>query len=273
MKKTFLILTTVLVINLSYSQKKQLQGTKKESNKISVLNFGSIHLSGSTDAHSAITDVTNPKVKTDLKKVVSNLVKFQPTIICVEIPPESTTFLNETFQKYKTDQSARINYSDEVNAIALEVARLSGTTKMYGIDSQMNFDYPSLITLANRNPTDSLFAQNIMNGYEQLNQQPILKQFEEINTSSYKSKTFDLYNYLATMHTSGNFEGAEIISKFYERNLKMYTNFSDIPLNQEDRVLIIMGATHSAYFDVFISNSSKYLLEDASNYTTYTRNN
>lgn len=75
------------------------------------------------------------------------------------------------------------------------------------------------------------------------------------------------------MHTSGNFEGAEIISKFYERNLKMYTNFSDIPLNQEDRVLIIMGATHSAYFDVFISNSSKYLLEDASNYTTYTRNN
>ena len=37
---------------------------------ISVLNFGSIHLSGSTDAASSVTEVNNEEVKADIKKIV-----------------------------------------------------------------------------------------------------------------------------------------------------------------------------------------------------------
>ena len=241
------------------------------TDKIRVLNFGSVHLSGSTDAHSAISNVNSPKVKAEIKQIVDLLAKFKPTIICLEIPPESTDFINETFQKYKTDQTNRINYSEEVNVIGLEVARLSGTNKIYGIDNPIGFDYPSLIEMANTKASDSLYVQNIMQSYETLNKKPLLEQFSIINTTKYKMETFDLYNFLATMHTPNHFEGSDIIAEFYKRNLRMYTNFSDIPLTKNDRVLILMGATHTAYFDIFIGNSPKYALENTAAYTTFTK--
>lgn len=271
---SFLIMTLFACNSESkVDTKKKAEIKKSNTDKIRVLNFGSVHLSGSTDAHSSITDVNNPKVKADIKKIVDQLVKFKPTIICVEIPPESTEFINETYQKYITDQTNRINYSEEVNVIGLEVARLSGTKKIYGIDNPIGFDYPSLIEMANKNSSDSLYVQNIMDSYETLNKKPLFEQFSIVNTKKYKMETFDLYNFLATMHNPNNFEGSDIIAEFYKRNLRMYTNFSDIPLTKNDRVLIIMGATHTAYFDIFIGNSPKYIMENTAEYTNYTEKN
>lgn len=266
---TFLACNSESNVNLKMETKTENTNT----DKIRILNFGSVHLSGSTDAYSSITDVNSSKAKADIKKIVDRLVKFKPTIICVEIPPESTEFINKTYQKYKTDQSHRINYSEEVNVIGLEVARLSGTKKIYGIDNSIGFNYPKLIEIANKNPSDSLYVKKIMDNYEALNNKPLLQQFTEINTTKYKMETFDLYNFLATMHTPNNFEGSDIIADFYKRNLRMYTNFSDIPLTKNDRVLIIMGATHTAYFDIFIGNSPNYILENPIDYTNYTEKN
>lgn len=196
-------------------------------------------------------------------------MSFKPTIICLEIPPESNDFINEPFQKYKSDQSQRINYSEEVNVIGLELARLSNARMIYGLDNPIGFDYPSLSALANLERTDSLYVSSIMKEYEKLNDRPILEQYTEVNTKEYKSKTLGLYNFLATMHSPGFFEGADFIAEFCKRNLRMYSNFSDIPFTDNDRVLIIMGATHTAYFDVFLGNSSNYLLEDVHVYTEY----
>jgi len=268
MKKGILFILVVVIFACNPKLKEEAE-KNTETDKIHVLNFGSVHLSGSTDAHSSIFDVNNPKVKVDIKKIVDRLVAFKPTIICVEIPPESTDFINEIFQKYKTDQSNRINYSEEVNVLGLEVARLSGAKKIYGIDNPIGFDYPSLIEMANKNASDSLFVQSIMDNYAAGHKKPLLDQFAEINTTKYKKETFNLYNFLATMHTENSFEGSDIIADFYKRNLRMYTNFSDIPLTKEDRVLIIMGATHTAYFDVFIGSSPKYILENLDEYTNY----
>lgn len=267
--KTLTLLALILHVLACNAQSKIDKVDSISGNRIKVLNFGSIHLSGSTDAFSSITDINNPKVKIEIKKIVDQLTKFKPTIICVEIPPESNDFLNETYQKYKTDQTQRINYSEEVNVIGLEVARLSGAKKVYGIDNPIGFDYPSLVKLANAKKTDSLYVNSVLKKYEIVNTKPILEQFKEINTDQYKMETFDFYNFLATMHSPNNFEGSDIISEFYKRNLRMYSNFSDIPLTKDDRVLILMGATHTSYFDIFIGNSQKYILENATKYTAY----
>jgi hypothetical protein len=94
-----------------------------------------------------------------------------------------------------------------------------------------------------------------------------------MNTTKYKMETFNFYNFLSTMHSPNNFEGSDIIADFYKRNLRMYTNFSDIPLTKDDRVLIIMGTTHTAYFDIFIGNSPLYILENMTKYTNYAKKN
>lgn len=272
---TLLVIITLVACNSDVKEKFQVDSKKEEknetnsSNKISVLNFGTIHLSGSTDAISNIININNPQVKLDIKKVVDELVKFKPTVICIEVPSESNDFIKELIPKYKEDQSNRMNYSEEVNVIGLEIGRLSGAKRIYGIDFHLEFDYPKLMALANKKAVDSLYIKSVFDNYERVNAMPLLEQFIEINKEESKMETFNLYNLLATQHSESNFEGSDEIAQFYKRNLIMFTNFSEIPVTKNDRVLIILGATHTAYFDIFLKNSHKYKLENISDYINY----
>lgn len=66
--------------------------------------------------------------------------------------------------------------------------------------------------------------------------------------------------------TENEFERADEAAKFYQRNRRMYSNLNRMDLNENDRVLILMGATHTAYFRDFISRSPKYEMVDTFEY-------
>lgn len=266
MKKLLLLFVVVTFFNCSFKKEQNLKVENNPTDKISVLNFATAHLSYTSDAKSANRNLDDKQVKIAINKILTCLVNYKPTIICIEMQPDNNEFVNETYQKYIINQSNRLNYSDEINSIGLETGRLSGVHKIYGIDSQIGFDYPSLIAIANKKKSDSLFVETIMKSYDSVNSLPIFEQFIKINSSAYKSETFNFYNFLATMHSENNFEGADIIADFYKRNLRMYANFCDIPLQKNDRVLIILGATHTAYFDIFLENNPKYKLENIADY-------
>ena len=66
--------------------------------------------------------------------------------------------------------------------------------------------------------------------------------------------------------TESKFEGADEAAKYYQRNLRMYTNLNRIDLKSSDRVFILMGASHTAFFRDFISRSPKYIMVDTFEY-------
>ena len=111
-------------------------------------------------------DINNPEVKANITQIVNKLKTFNPTVICIEMNSNNKEFVNETYQKYIIDQSNRMNYSDEINSIAFEVGRLTGVKKIYGIDSEIAFNYPKLIELAIQNEADSLFVESIIQSYK-----------------------------------------------------------------------------------------------------------
>ncbi len=77
--------------------------------------------------------------------------------------------------------------------------------------------------------------------------------------------TYDfLINYNADMlmyvNSKDNFGGADEIAKFYKRNIRMFANINKIEMNEDDRVLIILGGTHAAFMDKFMLRSLIYKL-------------
>lgn len=276
MNKLLIGIATLILFSCNIEIKNDKENSKNKQNpeteingKIKVLNFGTAHLSQTSDANSSQINLNDPNEKADLKKLVEKIVEFKPTIICLELEPKNNDYIASTYSEYVKDQTKRLNYSDELNSIGLEVARLSGTNRIYGIDSQTGFDYPSLVKIANKKVADSLYISQVMNNYQRVNALKFKEQFRTINTRDYKMETFDLYNFLATQHTTGNQEGVDEITKFYQRNLKMYSNFNDIQMTENDRVFILLGATHTAYFDIFLENSPKFQLENPNEYTDY----
>jgi len=81
------------------------------------------------------------------------------------------------------------------------------------------------------------------------------------------------YNYkignadiLTHVGSEKGFEGADEAAKYYQRNLRMYSNLNRIELNKDDRVFILMGASHTAFFRDFMSRSPKYYMVKTSEY-------
>jgi hypothetical protein len=66
--------------------------------------------------------------------------------------------------------------------------------------------------------------------------------------------------------TKDNFEGADEAANYYRRNLRMYSNLNRIPLEKQNRVFILMGASHTAFFRDFMSRSPKYEMENTFSY-------
>ena len=261
---TKIVLFLILLIQVQF----QVFGQNSESSneKIKVLNFATFHLSGSTDANSSPVNINNPQVKKEINKTVEELVKFNPTIICVEVPVKSAKGTNEIYQEYKTDQSKTTNWSEEINSIAFEVGRLSGVENIYGIDSKLGFNYPKLMEMAKESESISNYIANYNRETKKFNETGIQEKFRILNTDKFKSEIIDFYNTLALMHTPGNYEGAEIISDFYKRNLMIYSNFYDVPKTRDDRILIILGGTHSAYLDLFLRDHPNFELVNPEKY-------
>ena len=257
------IISLIFTISILFSCSSQKNA---QNNKIKVLNFATIHLSNSSDRYTSTFDLKSDKTKKEIKKIVDNLVKFQPTIVCLEIVPEEDSLTNISFQNYIKNQNNKTNYSKEIDLIGFEVARLSGVKKIYGIDNHIGFDYPKLIDIAQTKTSWNAEVSKTLKKYENLSKLPMLEQYKKFNDNDTKEQSINDYNYLATIHTKNNFEGADIISEFYKRNLRMYSNFNDIPMNSNDRVLIIMGGTHTAYFDFFIQTDNRFELINIKKY-------
>ena len=64
---------------------------------------------------------------------------------------------------------------------------------------------------------------------------------------------------LTTVSVNGYPIGTEQASKFYNRNLMMFANMNNISVTKNDRIFVLMGATHTAYFKDFLRRSPKFI--------------
>jgi len=259
MQKLITLLIVALSTSLSFGQ------------KIKVLNFGTFHMAGTSDARKVEFDQKNKKSKADTYEIAKMLAAFKPTVICVEVVPGENEGINLDYSKFVTDPNHKANYSGEIELIAYQVGKLSGVQKIYGIDEQKTAPYNYSIWNELKHQTDSLtskkYMEIIFEEFDGIDTLSTLDKLKYMNTPDYWAKSININADILTHNaTTGNFEGADEAAKFYRRNLRIYSNLNQIPLNKNDRVFIIMGNTHTAFLNEFIKRSPKYELVEVWDY-------
>ncbi len=244
----------------------QLPAQAPTPGKIQVLNLGTFHMGYTPDANKTEFDENDAENKRRVHAIAEQLAAFDPTVIVVEVQPQYQEELEGYYAEYLADPDMYIEDPTEIELLAYEVGRLSGADRIYGIDHQMSYDYAIGEKLDNA--VDSA-------GYQAFRQNPFRNDPE---LALYASDTISLREKLSIMNrdafldflitvnadilthtgTEGGFEGADEAAKYYQRNLRMYTNLNRLPLGPDDRVFIVMGATHTAFFRDFMSRSNKY---------------
>ncbi len=271
MNKLLLFLIFPFIFNCTAQENK-----KEETVKIKVLNFGTFHFGNTPDANKVEYNEKGEKEHKEIRELSKILAKFKPTIICVETPPKFNNKLNEKYQEFLKNPSKLITDYGEVSMVAFDVARLSGVEKIYGIDHQLGYNYKIAEMIDNKiDPlTYKKFKANPFADSPEFAKR--YKDFDNVNlkeklsiTNNQKYLDFlintnaDILMYAGT---KDNFEGADQCGLFYLRNMRMYSNLNRIPMTKDDRVFIIMGAAHTAFFKEFIKRSPKFEMVNTFDY-------
>jgi hypothetical protein len=170
-------------------------------------------------------------------------------------------------------QNPKIKFDNptEVELLAFEVGRLSNTKKIYGIDHQMGYNYGIGFTIDNT--IDKHWHDKYYNNYMQSSKNEEKNKFNLLDKLRKGNSAEELNNLivlnadmLTHAGTDGNFEGADEAAKLYQRNLRMYSEMNRIDIQPSDRVFILMGGTHTAFFRDFINRSPKYKLVNTFSY-------
>lgn len=275
MNKLILFFCSFYTINAS-AQSSNINVARSDANgygQIQILNFGTFHMSYTPDATTTEFDENDKKNQQDVHDIAKALAAFQPTVILVEQSPAYDSLLSVEYLEYVSDPSISFDSPSEIELLAFELGRLCETKRIYGIDHSMGYNYQIGSEIDNTlDPaTHNSFYQNPSDAF------PFLKVDAEsltlkekligINSNGYLDFLITINaDMLTHVATAGNYEGADEAAKYYQRNLRMYSNMNGIDLHLDDRVFILMGASHTAFFRDFISRSPKYTMVDTGAY-------
>jgi len=274
--KTILI-SQLFFGTLSYGQQlnldKNLEELESKKKKIEILNFGTFHMGATSDANTTEFDEHDTKNQKAVHKIAAMLAKFKPTVILVETVPSYNTKLQTLYNSYVNNPKTKFKNPDEVELLAYELGRLSGTKRIYGIDHKMSYNY--LIGEEIKNTIDAKlhdeyyknpvpYHTSVEIDMDKLN---LLDQLKLTNHKLYLDFLITVNaDMLTHVGSEKGFEGADEAAKYYQRNLRMYSNLNRIELNKDDRVFILMGASHTAFFRDFIRRSPKYKMVNTFDY-------
>lgn len=241
-------------------------------NKAQVMLLGTWHMGKTSDAYKSSYDASEPHRQKEIAELAKQLATFKPTKILVEISPEEQVELDAVYAAYKKNPSKISSYYGEVGLLAFPIARLSGAT-LHATDHEMGYDYPSIEKLAQETRNEhfnSYYAKvgPFMQKVDALENKATTKQlYRFTNTQNYLDFLFNVNaDLLIHVNTKNNFEGANVAADYYTRNLRIYANFNRLDITPTDRVLVLYGASHVAFFHDFMRRSHIYEVIDVQNY-------
>ena len=246
---------------------------KEDLKKIPILNFGTFHMGETNDANKTEFDKNDKNNQLAINEIAIKLSQFRPTVIIVERPPEFDKKLQSEYNEYLSTPKMKFKNPSEIELLAYELGRISGTKRIYGIDHKMEYNYNIGAEMVNS--IDSLwhnkYYRDPFKFYPRMNikmdKLNLLDKLKLTNQNTYLDFLIEVNaEMLSHVGSEKGFEGADEASKYYQRNIRMYANLNRINLTENDRVFILMGASHTAYFRDFISRSPKYKMVNTFDY-------
>jgi hypothetical protein len=191
-------------------------------------------------------DVLAPKRQAEIKELLDVLGRFRPTKIAIEADSDSPKI--KQYQDYLAGKyEPGRNESDQ---IGLRLAKELNLPKIYGIDADGDFPFPALqdyaIAHSRKEELDCLMAQvgkTVQDDNEFLKSHSVLQMLLRINSSEAVRRGLAGYALFAHFGEEYNYAGVRLLTEWYKRNMRIYTNLLNI-IEPGDRVLVIFGAGH-----------------------------
>ncbi|WP_306351115.1 DUF5694 domain-containing protein [Flavobacterium sp. '19STA2R22 D10 B1'] len=255
--KKIIVLLVLFCLNIAFAQTKKKQ----------ILLIGTFHFEnpGLDVAKVNSFNVMTDKSQKELENMANKIKKFSPDKIFIEWNYQKQESLDKFYGK--NSDSLMQKKSNEIVQLAIRSAKKLNHKKIYGIDYRETFF-----------PYDSL-----KNGMKEANQLDLIKKNEDemkvyereqnklrekltltellLECNTEKAMNSDLGWYVGTANRAGkidNFVGAYLVSEWYRRNLYMYSLIQKLTEEKDDKVMVLLGASHIAVIRDIIKHDPRF---------------
>lgn len=242
-----------------------------------ILLLGSFHfLESSIDFYSS-------EIQNELDLITRKLLKFNPAVIAVEAAAKAQEYIDKSYEIfdlmdlqdrnkmqnetlgeiYMFGQKYPITYNNESIQIGYRLGKMLAHSKVYAIDDDtiLNMD-----VMYNKPPSSLKEAMNALHAdmNKHMND-TIVDMYKYYNSEEWSKLNHSIYIQANMISASNNYAGAEMVTKWYERNLKIFSNIQRLA-DTYRRIFIIYGAGHLKILRDLINADSNLKLIDAGKY-------
>lgn len=226
-----------------------------------VLVVGVYHMNnpGRDIFNSKTDDVLAPNRQAEIAQVVAALEKFQPTKIAVEAEAE-----NERTPKNYADYVAGKHEltRNEVEQLGFRLAKEMGHKTVYPVDVDGEFPYSRLLDYVKAHDRQKEFdalrdeiGKMVKAQDAYLASHTILETLVYMNSDSKVAGDVGFYFRQAEFGEPWNWAGADLVSDWFRRNMRIYTNVMKLVDSPNERVLVIYGAGHLGWLQYAFSSN------------------
>ena len=275
-EKIFLFVFCFLFLS-TFSVKAQIGIVNQDAKtKPTLVVLGTYHMGtpGNNVINGKVDDISTPERQKQIVELVEKLKKFKPTKIAVECDVEDDAKTQEIYNKYLSGKYELTK--NETNQIGFRLAKDSGHKKVYCVDWGIFPDDP-LYNYGKYAAKDAELDKFLKGVFQKIKERidaenqklfklSVTDQLILLNQPDRIEKDHQDYFDLMRIGRGSEYVGANYLSWWYGRNMKILSNIIRINDSPNDRILVIYGAGHNKLLTQLTKESGFYNIESPLKY-------
>lgn len=238
--------------------------------KTQILVLGVYHFDNPNEDYvkTAVDDHLSEKRQRQIVYVAELLSRYEPTRIALEAVDEQS--LQSKYESYlKGTYSLTSNERDQ---LGFRLAERFGHRRVNAIDSKLGMDLAAVVAAARKNGDRAFleFFKEVLGELRAFEKRKAGMSVREIllslNDPERIARDRDAYLQLARVRDVDGYVGADALAAWYQRNFRIFTNLTRTFDSPGERVLVIIGSSHSAILREMIQSSPDLQLVEANDF-------
>jgi hypothetical protein len=240
----------VVTAEIGSSAQPVVQKPEPSAARAQVLVLGVYHMSnpGRDIFNMKADDVLAPKRQAEIAQLIEVLKRFHPTKIAVEAEVGDDRIPNR-YAEYLAGKHELTR--NEIEQIGFRLAKELGHKTVYPVDEPAEFPYPRLVDYAKANgrlkeleALEGEISSMVKAQGQYLASHTVLETLLYMNADDKVAEDVGSYYRDAHFGGPGDWAGADLVSDWFRRNMRIYSNIVQLVDSPNERMLVIFGAGH-----------------------------
>ncbi len=225
-----------------------------------ILILGAYHMAnpGRDIFNMSADDVLSPKRQAEIAELLETLKRFRPTKIAVE----STVYEDRRPKQYAEYLAGKYTLtSNGIEQVGFRLAKELGMKAIFPVDIDGEFPMQRVVNYAKATGRSQILDQLMAEIGEMVKRQDsylkshsILETLLYMNDDQHVAEDMGFYFREARLGEPGDYAGPDLVTSWYQRNIRIYNNIAQLIESPNERVLAIYGAGHLGWLQQIVAN-------------------